>query len=124
MVVLPRPKLESPLGVTTGFHVRGMMVRVIRFQSSFRWKGTTGCTLSTSWVPFNGPNPKLVLLWKGTLIRSATEFCSFFARSVLLSVCPLSGPTVVPGEPDWAKEHPGQRKRAASRMREAIADGR
>src|SRR5262245_22354530 len=36
--------------------------------------------LSTSWVRLNGPALKFVLLWKGTLTRSAIGFCDFWAR--------------------------------------------
>src|SRR5579885_1164984 len=125
-LVLPRPKLDSPPGDSAGSQVSGMMVRVIRFQSSLKWKGITGWMLSTSWVPSKGPTPKFVLLWNGTLMRSATGFCSFFARSVLLSLWLLSGPAVVPGEPVWARENRGKRKqrRRATNRTGAIVDCR
>ena len=43
----------------------GMMVRVIRFQSSLKLMGMTGWTLSTYCVALFGPTPKLKLFWKG-----------------------------------------------------------
>src|SRR5215468_6441970 len=36
---------------------------------------------NTSCVRLNGPPLKLVLLWNGTLTRSAIRFCDFFAKS-------------------------------------------
>ena len=64
----------------------GMMVRVIRFQSSVSLIGITGWTFRIQTVSSLLPAPKLKLFWKGTLMRSATGFCVFFANSVSLSV--------------------------------------
>jgi len=36
--------------------------------------------LSTSWVRLNGPALKFVLLWKGTLTRSANRVLRFFGQ--------------------------------------------
>src|SRR5262245_15891365 len=63
----------------------GMMIRLIRFQPSVRWYGITGWTLRTQTGWCSGPVRKLKLFWNGTLIRSATGFCVFLARSVSLS---------------------------------------
>src|SRR5262249_12142129 len=78
-------------GASDGRLMMGMMIRVMRFHSSLRWIGITGWTFKTQTVRFSGPVLKLKLFWNGTLIRSATGFCVFFARSVLLSSFPLVG---------------------------------
>ena len=60
-----------------------MMVRVMMLKSP-AWMGMTGWMLRISWTALDGPTPKLVLDWKGMLMRSATGFCVFFASSVLV----------------------------------------
>jgi hypothetical protein len=69
----------------------GTIVRVMRFQSSVRWIGITGWMFRSQTLRFSGPVLKLKLFWNGTLMRSATGFCVFFARSELLSSPPLAG---------------------------------
>ncbi|MCU0964949.1 MAG: hypothetical protein MUF08_07820 [Burkholderiaceae bacterium] len=61
-----------------------MIVRVIRFQSLFSSIGITGWMLRMFCVL------KLVLFWKGTLIRLPTGFCASLARSSAdISACAL-----------------------------------
>jgi hypothetical protein len=71
-----------------GWLMMGTMVRVMRFQSSVSLIGITGWMFRIQTLRFSGP--VLKLFWNGTLIRSAAGFCVFFARSVLVSVSPLS----------------------------------
>src|SRR5262249_5065165 len=63
----------------------GTMVRVMRFQSSVSLIGISGWMFRSQTLRFSGPVLKLKLFWNGTLIRSATGFCVFFARAVLVS---------------------------------------
>jgi hypothetical protein len=69
----------------------GTMVRVMRFQSSVSLIGTTGWMFRIQTLRFSGPVLKLKLFWNGTLMRSATGFCVFLARSVALSLSPVDG---------------------------------
>src|SRR5271165_1565101 len=59
----------------------GMMVRMIRFQSLLMEIGTTGWMLALYCIALAGPMPKSQLFWMGTLMRAATGFWSFLARS-------------------------------------------
>jgi hypothetical protein len=51
----PRPNSLLWPGANSGWWISGMMVRVIRFQSSFRENGTTGWILVMFWVFSSGP---------------------------------------------------------------------
>src|SRR5574342_1352976 len=70
----PMPKALSPWGKREGWLIMGMMVRVMRFKSSVSLMGRTGWTLRMYTVASFVPVLKLKLLWKGTLMRSATGF--------------------------------------------------
>ena len=61
----------------------GAMIRTIMFHRGLTANGTTGCTLSTNRVSFDGPTFCSQLNWNGTLTRSDTGFDSFAARSRL-----------------------------------------
>jgi hypothetical protein len=107
-LTLPSPNVEPVPGASAGCQVSGKIVRVIRFQSSLRWIGTTGWMFRMFWVPFNGPKLKLVLFWNGTLIKSATGFCNSLASSVALlpavsSRCSLSDVAEGVDSDCWAK---------------------
>src|SRR5499426_3467374 len=87
----PSPAAWSIPGATDGRLMMGTMVLVMRFQSSVKWIGITGSMFRSQIVRFSGPVLKKKLFSNGTLIRSATGFCVFFARSVLLSSSLLAG---------------------------------
>ena len=88
----------------------GMMMRVMRFQSSVSLIGITGWMLRSQTLRFSGPVLKLKLFWKGTLIRSATGFCVCLARSVSLWVSPPDGAAC------WsARSRPARSKPAMSK---------
>src|SRR5271170_3099566 len=59
----------------------GTMVRMMRFQCSSSEMGITGWMFTLYCMAWLGPMPKSQLFWKGTLIRFATGFWSFLARS-------------------------------------------
>src|SRR5450631_623963 len=59
----------------------GMMVRMMRFQSVLMESGMTGWTLAVYFIALAGPMPKSQLFWIGTLMRLATGFWSFLAKS-------------------------------------------
>ena len=59
----------------------GMMVRVMRFQSSLSEIGMTGWMLRFHCVTSFGPMPKLKSFWNGTLIMFAIGFCAALASA-------------------------------------------
>ena len=67
------------------------MVRVMMFHSLLIEIGITGWMLRMFCVPFSGPKLRLVLFWKGRLIRFPTGFCASFASSVAL-ISAFAGP--------------------------------
>ena len=87
----PIPVAWSMPGASGGWLMMGTMVRVMRFQSSVSLIGITGWMFRIQTLRFSGPVLKLKLFWNGTLIRSATGFCVFLARSVSLSSFPPAG---------------------------------
>ena len=89
----PIPKTPSLPGKSDGWLMIGMIVRVIRFQSSLIGMGITGWTLRIQTVSSLVPVLKLKLFWNGTLIRLATGFCVSLARSVTLFSAGLSPPS-------------------------------
>ena len=71
------------------------------FQSLLMETGMTGWMLAVYFIASAGPMPKSQLFWIGTLIRSATGFWSFWARSAFL-VRRVSG-----GGAEHANQHGG-----------------
>ena len=53
--VSPNPICSPTPGADSVWEITGTMVRMIRFQSSFRCSGTTGWTLSVTRSPSEGP---------------------------------------------------------------------
>src|SRR5208337_496805 len=88
-LISPRPNALGTPGAGEGWLMMGMMVRVIRFQFSFRLMGMTGWTLRLYCVVWFGPTLKLKLFWKGTLMSLATGFCASLASSSVLSPPPV-----------------------------------
>src|SRR5208283_294406 len=80
----PKPEAFGAPGAGEGWLMIGMMMRVIRFQFSFREIGMTGWTLRIYWVVWFGPTLKLKLFWNGTLMSLATGFCASLASSSVL----------------------------------------
>ncbi|WP_294541018.1 hypothetical protein [uncultured Rhodoblastus sp.] len=77
-------------GEASGFQRTGRIVRVMTFQSSLTWKGTTGCACRTFCIPPRGPQAKYTLFCSGRLMRSPTGFWICLASSPLLSALALS----------------------------------
>src|SRR5262245_41860603 len=94
----------------------GTMVRVMRFQSSVRWMGITGWMFRSQTLRFSGPVLKLKLFWNGALMRSATGFYVFFARSELLSLSPLEGAAVCSARTGLARSSVIARRRSTRRL--------
>src|SRR5215469_1109276 len=58
----------------------GAIQRIIRFQFSLTSIGTMGWMFRTFCVRANGPIPKLLLFWTGTLMSLATGFWTAFCK--------------------------------------------
>src|ERR1035441_8181269 len=67
----------------------GMIVRVMRFQSSLMESGITGWMLAVYFIALAGPMPKSQLFWMGTLTRLAMGFWSFLASSASAALSSL-----------------------------------
>src|SRR5574338_268682 len=83
--VSPMPFFEPTFGPSAGMWITGTMVRVMMFQSLFTSMGITGWMLRMFWVFRSGPKLRLVLFWKGTLMRLPTGFWASLASSTALS---------------------------------------
>ena len=77
----PMPFSRSWPAAMAGCEITGTMVRVMRFQSSFRPTGKTGWMFRMFCVFFRGPTSKLVLFCNGRLIMSAIGFCAALASA-------------------------------------------
>src|SRR5277367_1974310 len=74
-----------------GWLIIGMMVRVMRFQSSLNEIGMTGWTFRLYCMTLFGPMPKLKLFWKGTLIMLAMGFWAALASASWSSAALAAG---------------------------------
>ena len=79
--VSPMPLVRRSPGPSDGIEITGRIVRVMMFHSLLIEIGTTGWMFRMFCVPFSGPKFRLVLFWKGRLIRLPTGFCASLASS-------------------------------------------